>query len=96
MFGKLQDLKKNAEEVKQRLNEMTVDGEVENGAIKVTSNGNRVIREISIDKSLLEEKGKEELEELLVIAVNKALEEAEALSKSELRSILPNIPGLNL
>jgi len=93
MFDKLLEAKQKAEAVKKRLDGLTVTGIAEGGKIKVTSNGNKVIQSISIDEELLKSADKEELEELLTIAVNKALEQAENLNQSEMAALTKDMFG---
>ena len=93
MFGldKLMAMKKQAEEIKERLNNITVEGEAEGGKIKVLSNGNKKITAVQIDVDWIKNADKEEVEDLLVIACNRALDNAERLSESEMRGMLPGI-----
>lgn len=95
MFEKLGAAKQMAEEVKNKLETITVVGESGAGKVKVVSNGNRKITEIQVSKELLNESGKEELEDLLAIAINRALEQAESVSESEMRAMMSSMmPGL--
>lgn len=98
MMGKLQEMQQQMDELKKKLDTITVDAEAGNGKIKVTSTANRSITNISIDDSLLQPEKKEELEDLLTVATNRALEEAEKVADAESRSIaagmLPNMPGM--
>ncbi|MCB0472437.1 MAG: YbaB/EbfC family nucleoid-associated protein, partial [Flavobacteriaceae bacterium] len=59
---------------------------------------NRVIKSIVIDDSLLDDK--EELEDYLILALNKALEKANTVHEAEMAAAakngLPNIPGLDM
>jgi nucleoid-associated protein EbfC len=93
MFGldKLMAMKKQAEEIKERLNNITVEGEAEGGKIKVLSNGNKKITAVQIDADWIKNADKEEVEDLLLIACNRALDNAERLSESEMRGMLPGI-----
>jgi len=93
MFDKLLEAKQKAEAVKKRLDGLTVTGIAEGGKIKVTSNGNKVIQSISLDDEFLKTSEKEELEELLTIAVNKALEQAENLNQSEMAALSKDMFG---
>ena len=98
MMGKLKEAQKKIEETKVRLNTVLVDGESNNGKIKVTVTANREIRSINIADDLMSEK--EALEDYLVIALNKALEKATAINEAEMAAAakdgLPNIPGLDM
>jgi nucleoid-associated protein EbfC len=98
MMGKLQELKQKMEETKKRLENITVKADSGEGAVVVTANGAKKIVNISI----AEEKtigNKEELEDLLLVAVNRALEKAENVHESEMqgatKDFLPGMPGLD-
>ena len=93
MFDKLYEAKQKAEEVKKRLDALTVTGSVEGGKITVTANGNKVVQSINIEEDFLKEADKEELEELLTLAVNKALEQAENLNQSEMAALSQQMFG---
>ncbi|OYU96774.1 MAG: nucleoid-associated protein, YbaB/EbfC family [Bacteroidetes bacterium B1(2017)] len=95
MFDKLGAAKQMADDVKAKLDTITVTGEAANGQVKVVSTGNRKITEVTVDESLLNPVNKEELEDLLVIATNRALELAENVSESEMRAMMSSMmPGL--
>ncbi len=83
MFDKLLAAQQKAEEVKQRLENISVIGEAENGAIKVIANANKFIKSIEIREEFLTETDKEGLEELLVVAINKALSQADSIAQAE-------------
>ncbi len=93
MFDKLFQVQQKAEEVKKRLDNITVSGEAEGGKIKVTSTGNKAITAIEIDESFLASTDKEALEELLVVAVNKAIELAENVHQAEMQSMSQDMLG---
>jgi len=98
MFDKIMQAQAMAGEVKKRLDSVTVTGSAEGGKITVTANANKVVRSIAIDPEFLKEADKEELEELLVIAINKAMEQADNLSQSEMaasaKEMFGNLGGL--
>ncbi len=82
-----------AGEVKKRLDRITVTGTAESGKITVTANGNKIIRSIAIDESFFKEADKEQLEELLVIAINKAIAQADNVSQSEMAAVTKEMLG---
>ncbi len=96
MMDKLKEAQQNVEETKKRLDTVMVSGEAGNGKVKVTVTGNRKVKDISIDESLLEDK--EEVEDYLIIALNDALAKANSINDAELASAakdgMPNIPGM--
>ena len=98
LFGKLQDARQKIEESKKKLDHITVEAQVENGAIIVIANANKAIKDIKISEQLLMDADKESIEELLLTAINKALEEAAKKGEAEMKEItkdmLPDFPGL--
>jgi DNA-binding protein YbaB len=83
MFDKLLQAQQKAEESKKRLESISVTGEMENGAIKVHASAAKTIKSIEITDDFYEKSSKEELEEILAVAVNKALEQAEKIAQAE-------------
>lgn len=82
-----------AGEVKKRLDAISVSGSVEGGKITVTANANKVIQSVNIDPEFLKDTDKEELEELLVTAINKAMEQADNVSQSEMAAVTKSMLG---
>ena len=93
MFDKLMAAQQKAEEIKKRLDTVSVFAEVEGGAIKITSTANKAITAIEINEDFFKGADKEELEELLVLAVNKALEQAENVNQAEMAAMTKNMFG---
>ncbi len=96
MMAKLQEAKKKVEETKKRLDTVLVDEESSDKKLKITLTANRTIKSIAIDDELLEDK--EQLEDYLILTLNKAIEKASAINEAELAAAakdgMPNIPGL--
>jgi DNA-binding YbaB/EbfC family protein len=77
MFGDLMgNMEERQKELKSKLAEIIVEAEAGDGAIKVTANANREIINISINKEALDWDDQEQIEDLMVVAVNRALEKA--------------------
>lgn len=97
MMGKIKETQKKVEATKERLNTVMIDEESADGLVKVTLTANREIKSISIDDSLLEDK--EQLEDYLVLTLNKAIEKATKVNETELAAVakegMPNIPGMD-
>lgn len=93
MFDKLMAAQGKAEEIKKRLDTISVFGEVEGGAIKVTATANKAITSIAITDEFYEQADKEELEELLQAAINKALVQAEQVSATEMQAATKDMLG---
>lgn len=93
MFDKLFEAQQKAGEMKKRLDNITVSGTAEGGKITVTANGNKVLQSISIDEAFYAESDREELEELLVVAINKAMEQADNVNQTEMAAMTKNMFG---
>ena len=94
MMGKLQEMKKVADEIKTKLDNtiLTVDGA--GGDIKITITGNREIKSLQIAPAL-QHGDKEELEEQLVVTLNKALFKANEVNEGEMKKVAGSmLPGL--
>jgi hypothetical protein len=100
MFGDIiGKLKLAQQDTKNRLEQILLDGQADNGRVKVVVNANKVVKQISISQELFDEGDKEAVEELLQVALNKAIEKAEVVYTEEMKDVakgvMPNIPGLN-
>ena len=94
MMERLQEMQQKTEEAKKRLENISVIGEAPAGAVIVEMTGNRKVKNVSIGVDLKDIE-KEELEDLLVIATNKALENAENVFEAEMKSVASGIlPGM--
>lgn len=93
MFDKLMQAQQKAGEVKQRLDAITVTGSAEGGKITVSANGNKVVQSVTIDDDFFKDADKEQLEELMVIAINKAMAQADNVSQSEMAAMTKDMFG---
>lgn len=99
MFGNLKEQIKEAQlEMKQKLEQMEINGDAMDGRVKVVVNGNRKILSIDIDAELYQEVNRDELQELVKQASNMALDKAEKVGEEEMmnsaKGILPGMSGL--
>ena len=97
MMSKLKDAQQKIEATKERLNSVLVDGIAGDGLVKVTVSGNGNIRDIYISEELT---SKDEIEDYLIVALNKALDKATEIRENDLANAakdgMPNIPGMDL
>ncbi len=91
-----QEIQGKAAEMQDRLGKMEVEGTAGGGLVTVTASGQQKILAVNVDASLLADGDKEMLEDLLVAAVNQALEKAKVLAGEEMSKLTGNmnIPGM--
>ncbi|WP_438965501.1 YbaB/EbfC family nucleoid-associated protein [Flavobacterium sp.] len=98
MMGKLKETQQRVEETKKRLDHVLVDEQSTDGLLKVTMTANRVVKNISVDDRLLEDK--EMLEDYLITTLNKVIAKATNVNETELAAVakegMPSIPGMDL
>ena len=97
MMNKIKETQQKVEETKQRLNTVMIDEQSSDRLLKVTITANREIKNISVAEELLEDK--EQLEDYLVLTLNKAITKATDVNEAELGAVakagMPDIPGLD-
>jgi len=98
MMGKLKETQKKVEDTKKRLDTVLVDENSSDNKLKVTLTANRTIKSIEIADELL--KDKEQLEDYLILTLNKAIEKATSVNEAALAAVakegMPNIPGMDM
>lgn len=98
MMGKLKETQKKIEETKKRLDTVTISEESTDKLLKIEMTANRELKSISLDDELL--KDKEQLEDYLVLYLNKAISQASKINEAELGAAakdgMPDIPGMDM
>lgn len=97
MMGKLKETQRKIEETKKRLDLVLIDEQSSDGLLKVTLTANGKVKSISIDNTLLEDK--DQLEDYLVVTLNKTIEKAAKVNQAELDAVakvdMPMISGMD-
>ncbi|PRZ27786.1 YbaB/EbfC family nucleoid-associated protein [Flavobacterium granuli] len=97
MMGKLKETQNKIEETKKRLDTVLVDEQSTDGLLKITITANRKIKAITIADELMEDK--EQLEDYMILVLNKAIEKATKVNEAELDAVakmdMPMIPGMD-
>ena len=100
MMGKVKEMQQRLKEAQDNLEKIVVTGEAGAGMVKATVNGKKKVLAVEIDATIISASNAMLVQDLVVAAVNKALEEADIKAKDELKKstegILPSIPGLDL
>jgi nucleoid-associated protein EbfC len=99
MFGKIKEMQAKLKEAQDNLEHITADGEAGGGMVKAVVNGRKKVIEINIEESLIKPADKEMVQDLIVAAINIALENVEIKASEEIKKttqgMMPNIPGLD-
>ena len=96
-MNKIKETQRKVEETKERLKTVLLDEQSADGLLKVTITASRESKNIEIADELLEDK--EQLEDYLVLTLNKAVTRATEVNETELAAVakegMPDIPGMD-
>lgn len=99
MFGKMREMQTKLKEVQDNLDTITAEGESGGGMVKAVVNGRKKVISVTIEESLMTPNDKEMLQDLIVAAINNALQNVESKSNEEIKKttegMMPNIPGMD-
>ncbi len=100
LMRQAQQMQETMAYLQKALDEVTVEGSAGAGMVKVKATGNQRIVAVEFDRAVLSE-DRDMLQDLVVAAVNNALERARELAQQRMSSMLPpgmlppgTIPGL--
>lgn len=97
MMGKLKETQRKIEETKKRLDSVFINEQSNDGSLKVTFTANGKLKSIAIAQDLMTDK--EQLEDYLIVTLNKAIEKAAKVNQAELDAVakvdMPMIPGMD-
>ncbi|MBI5730186.1 MAG: YbaB/EbfC family nucleoid-associated protein [Ignavibacteriales bacterium] len=98
MLKQVQKMQSDMAKVQAELENKTVTEESGGGMVKATANGKKEIISIVIDEEIAKSGDKEMLEDLVVAAVNKALQSAGKMAEDEMGAITKGMmpPGMNI
>ncbi len=92
MMQQLQKLQKQMEEEQAKLADELVTATAGGGAIKVTMTGDQKCRKVVIDPELLKDADAEILQDLVLSAVNMALDQSRELANQRLGPLSGGLP----
>ncbi len=97
LLGQFQKMQEKMEKAQVGLVDIEVEGTSGGGMVTVTANGKQEIKSIKIDPEVVDPKEIDMLEDLIIAAVNQALEKAQQSANEHLQkeagSMIPNLPG---
>ncbi len=99
MMGKVKEMQARLKEAQDNLEKITASGEAGGGMVKAVVNGKKKLISVEIDSTIVSAADKMLMQDLVVAAVNKAMDDADIKAKEEIKKstegILPNIPGMD-
>ena len=100
MMRQIQKMQEDMAAAQQSLETETVEVSVGGGAVTVVMTGHQRVQSITVNKDVIDlddEEWLNDLQDLLVVAMNQAVEESQVMAAEKMESItggLGNIPGL--
>ncbi|CAG1771046.1 Nucleoid-associated protein [uncultured bacterium] len=98
MLKQVQKLQQDMAKVQEELSNKTITEEAGGGMVKATANGDKKIVSLVIDPQVIVAEDREILEDLVIAAVNKALESAGKMAEEEMAKVTKGMipPGMNI
>lgn len=96
MMKQAQDIQAKVLRVQKEVELQTVEAEAGGGMVKVVANGKQRVVEIKIDPEVVNPQDIEMLQDLMIAAVNKAIDNAQEMVAQAINKVTGNlkIPGL--
>jgi len=93
-----QRMQEKMQQVQDELADKQVDGSAGGGMVTVTANGKQEIIVVKIDSQVVDPEDVEMLEDLILAAVNQAMEKAQELANDEMGKVAGGImpPGFKM
>jgi nucleoid-associated protein EbfC len=92
MMGQLQKLQEQIAETQAKLADETVSVSAGGGAVKITVTGDQRVRAVEIDPELLKDADVEMLQDLILTALNSALDKSRDLASERLGPLAGGLP----
>jgi len=97
MMQKAQQMQQDMQKAQEEIKKLTATGDAGAGAINITIDGNHRATKVSINDTVMDDK--EMLEDLLLTAINDAVEQISKASTDKMNSVAGGLnlpPGMNL
>lgn len=93
MLKQVKKMQKEMMEAQDALNQQTFVGESTNGYVKATLSGDRKVKDLVVDPAVIDPEDPEMLQDLVMMAVNNALEKVEKAHESSMSKYTKGLPG---
>ncbi len=93
MMKQAQKMQSQLAKAQEEMNAQEVEGSAGGGMVTVRANGKKKILSLKINPEAVDADDVEDLEDLVMAAVNQAIDNADKLSSDELNKVMPKLPG---
>ncbi len=96
LMQQAQKMQRDLAKVQEELKERMVEGSAGDGAVTVIASGDQRIMSVRLDSDIVDPDDSETLEDLLIVAVNSALDKSRELQRVESEKVTGglNLPGM--
>lgn len=95
MLAQVQQMQEDMAKAQKELEDEYMTVTAGGGAITIEISGHQRVKSIEVDEELLDPEEKEMVQDLLVAAVNQAIEQSQAMAAERMESISSGMGGLN-
>lgn len=92
MLRQAQELQQQLAQAQEEIHAATVEVSVGGGVVTVVMSGDRKLRSVTIDPEVVDPKDSEMLQDLVLAAVNEALDKVEALHAERMAGLTGGLP----
>lgn len=93
MFGQMKEAQTKIQEVQQQMEQIQATGEAGAGLVKATVNGKKKLLKLEIDPTIIQPSEQEMLQDLVVAAINMAIQKIEAQTKASIQETAQGMLG---
>lgn len=96
MMKQMQKMQKQMTKAQEELKDETVEASVGGGVVTVVANGHKQILEVKLDEAVVDPDEVDDLQDLVVAAVNEALNKVDELTNQKMGKFTKgmNLPGM--
>ncbi|WP_028273872.1 YbaB/EbfC family nucleoid-associated protein [Atopococcus tabaci] len=94
MMKKMQKMQKEMAQAQEELNATEFTGTANNDLVTATFTGDKKLQKISIKEEIVDPDDVEMIEDLVLLAVNDALDKVDAATESKLGKYTKGLPGM--
>lgn len=95
MLGQVQQMQEDMKKAQEALADEYITVTAGGGAISIQISGHQRVKSIEIEKDLLDPEEADMVQDLLVAAINQAIEQSQAMAADKMEGISSGVSGLN-